>query len=423
MKHVVLVAALAVVAAVAVVLLWPADEDEDAPPLPPDRPAPRASEDPAAHVAALQRIADRSGDTRAAGTVGERRTVDYLVATLRAAGWRVRTQPVRFPYFDLRKLDVEDLVATHEVRAAQYSGSGSVRARVRAVAGRGCSPGDYAALRRGEIALAHRGTCFFRDKARLAQRAGASALIAVDTYGRTPVSASLIRPGVRIPVVIVAGAAGRRLAGRRLRLTVDASSEHRRGTNVIAESPQGGRGRWIMAGAHHDSVGAGPGMNDNGSGIAALLAFAARARDVRGVRLGFWAAEELGIYGSRRYVRSLRPPDRRRIAGYVNIDMIGSRNARVRVYDRDNRIERVLRRAVGGREGEAGLHGASDHAPFERAGIPVGGLLSGATSRGRRAGPADRCYHRSCDTIRNVDTKLLSRMTDATERALRRLAG
>ena len=176
-----------------------------------------------------------------------------------------------------------------------------------------------------------------------------------------------------------------------------------------------------MAGAHHDSVSAGPGINDNGSGMAALLAIAERWGDRPGLRLGFWGGEELALYGSSHYVRSLSLKERGAIEGYVNLDMVASPNARVAVYDRDDGIEQVLRDAIAGREREVRLQAASDHAPFERAGIAVGGIFTGASERGRRPGPADRCYHRACDTIRNVDRKLLARMTAAAERGLRTL--
>ncbi|HEV2813362.1 MAG TPA: M20/M25/M40 family metallo-hydrolase, partial [Solirubrobacteraceae bacterium] len=371
----------------------------------------------------LQRIADRSGGNRAAGTDGDRRTAEYIERTLRDAGWRVQRQEVGFPYFEQRSEPrLASLRPGREVRAAEYSGAGDLRARVRRLRGRGCSVADFAGLPKGDVALVDRGTCFFSVKARNAERAGAGAIVVSDVSGRTPVSATLLRPGVGIPVLIVTAAAAERIEGRTVRVRVDAISDRRTTTNVIAETKPG-RGRWTMAGAHLDSVTAGPGINDNGTGIAALLAIAERLRDERpGLRFGFWGAEELALYGSRHYVRELPAAERRQIAAYVNLDMVGSPNGRVEVYDRDDRIERTLREAIPGSEGEVPLTGASDHAPFERAGIPVGGIFTGAAERGRRPGPADRCYHRRCDTLRNVDRPLLQRMTDAAERGLKRLA-
>jgi peptidase M28-like protein/PA domain-containing protein len=378
--------------------------------------------DPVEHLRALQRIADRSDGVRSAGTPGDQRTIEYIARTLVAAGWRVDVQRFRFRAFERQSPErLSGLRRGRDFRAAEYSGSGRVRARVRRVEGRGCRASDYDALRQGEIALAERGSCYFTDKARLAARAGAAALLADDVYGRTPVSATLLTPG-RIPVLIVTDPAARRVAGTTVSLRVDARTVRRETANVLAETARRPDGRWLMAGGHHDSVTAGPGINDDGSGISALLALAERRRRTPGLRFAFWAGEELGLYGSRHYVRSLSLAERGEVSGYVNLDMIGSPNGRVSVYDRDDAIERALRRAIPGPEGELALRDASDHAPFEKAGIPVGGIFTGASDRGRRPGPADGCYHRSCDTLRNVDLRLMRRLTDAADRALRALA-
>jgi aminopeptidase S len=175
-----------------------------------------------------------------------------------------------------------------------------------------------------------------------------------------------------------------------------------------------------MAGGHLDSVPAGPGINDNGSGTAALLeiagALGGRAPGAR-IRLAFWGAEELGLIGSRRYVRGLEPDERERIAAYVNLDMVGSPEPEYGVYsDTDPGIERLLQRLVGPRAEEESTGGNSDHAPFQRAGVPVGGLFTGA---GR---PHDPCYHRACDDIDNIDMPILVRMARAAGEAMERLS-
>ena len=58
--------------------------------------------------------------------------------------------------------------------------------------------------------------------------------------------------------------------------------------------------------------------------------------------------------------------------------------------------------------GDVQLEGNSDHASFERFGIPVGGIFTGI----------DDCYHRRCDTLRNVDLDVLEQSAAATEAAL-----
>ncbi len=108
---------------------------------------------------------------------------------------------------------------------------------------------------------------------------------------------------------------------------VEASAPRPESQNVIAETPGGSGDRVVMAGGHLDSVPGGPGINDNGSGIAALIEAAEAigpAPPGARVRLAFWGAEEVGLVGSRHYVRSLSRAERRRIAAYLNFDMVGS---------------------------------------------------------------------------------------------------
>jgi len=219
------------------------------------------------------------------------------------------------------------------------------------------------------------------------------------------------------------------------------------GYNVIADWPGGDPNNVVMAGAHLDSVTAGPGINDNGSGSAGLLEVAlAVARTgfqpARHLRFGWWGAEELGLVGSTFYVNNLPSTERAKLDAYVNFDMIGSPNPGYFVYDGDSQpagsvqIEELLEEyfaSIAVPTEETSVGGRSDHAAFARAGIPVGGTFTGAevlkTSTqaqkwGGTAGVAfDRCYHRSCDTISNVNTVALDRNADAIAYAVWNLAG
>jgi Zn-dependent M28 family amino/carboxypeptidase len=263
-------------------------------------------------------------------------------------------------------------------------------------------------LRAGEIALVRRGTCFFRVKALNAERAGAAAVLVVDQNER-PVAGTLARPGLRIPALALGSAAGEGLAGRRATVVVRAVSEQRETANVIAETGPEDAKRVVMAGGHLDSVPAGPGLNDNGSGVAALLHIAERLADRgRPLRFGFWGAEEIGLLGSRRYVRGLSRAQRERIAAYVNLDMVGSPDSEPEVYDGARQIEQALRRHLPRGTDDVRLEGNSDHASFEDAGIPVGGIFTGL----------DDCYHQRCDTLRNVDLDVLAESASAAEAAV-----
>ena len=385
----------------------------------------------ASHLRALHRIAREHGGTRAAGTAGDRATADYLVERLRGAGYTVTRQPVRFPYFETtghprvsqrgRRLPG----GPRTVRALQYTPGGSWRGRLRRI-GTGCRRSQTAALGRGEVALARRGICTFRRKAQLAADRGAGALLVAGRAGEPMVSASLQRPGVSIPALLVSHEAAQRLrSGEPLSVRVRAVSEMRASDNVLAQAPYP-PARSAMAGAHLDSVPDSPGLNDNGSGTAAVLDVAERlAADHKSPRLrfAFWAAEELGLVGSRRYVRTLDAAGRRAIVSYLNLDMVGSPRARSIVYaagadPTERRLERLLLAALRREDVRARARrvpGRSDHSPFARAGIPVGGLFTGAGP------PADPCYHRACDDLANVDVELTQSMADAARHALLRL--
>jgi aminopeptidase S len=212
--------------------------------------------------------------------------------------------------------------------------------------------------------------------------------------------------------------------------------------NVIAELKGTDTSKVVQVGGHLDSVSAGPGINDDGSGSAALLAIAIAYKTAlptpgKTIRFTWWGGEELGLLGSRYYVTNLSTAERAKITGYLNFDMIGSPNPGYFVYDDDTRLETLFKnyfQLIGvPTEIETEGDGRSDHAPFKNAGIPVGGLFSGAdyiktaaqaAKWGGTSGKAfDACYHRSCDTITNIDDTALNNHTDAISYGLWELAG
>ncbi|MFD5229855.1 M28 family metallopeptidase [Streptomyces qaidamensis] len=211
----------------------------------------------------------------------------------------------------------------------------------------------------------------------------------------------------------------------------------RTGYNLIADWPGGDANQVVMAGSHLDSVSSGAGINDNGSGSAAVLEAAlavsrAQYKPTKHLRFAWWGAEELGLVGSRHYVNRLATGDRSRISAYLNFDMIGSPNPGYFVYDDDPAIEKTFKDYFGGigvpTEIETEGDGRSDHAPFKSAGVPVGGLFTGASRTmtaaqaakwGGTAGRAfDRCYHSACDTTANISDTALNRNSDALAHAV-----
>ncbi|MFI9811608.1 M28 family metallopeptidase [Saccharothrix variisporea] len=218
------------------------------------------------------------------------------------------------------------------------------------------------------------------------------------------------------------------------------------GYNLIADWPGGDPNDVLMLGGHLDSVSGGPGINDNGSGSAGILETALTvAREnfqpAKHLRFGWWGAEELGLVGSTNYVNSLSSTEKSKIKAYLNFDMIGSPNPGYFVYSASGQpagslaLQQTLEAGFTGKVATelTSVGGRSDHAAFARAGIPIGGLFTGAevtmTSAqaqkwGGQAGVAfDRCYHRSCDTSTNINNTALDRMSDAIAYALWTLAG
>ncbi|MFF9869735.1 M28 family metallopeptidase [Streptomyces sp. NPDC013953] len=209
------------------------------------------------------------------------------------------------------------------------------------------------------------------------------------------------------------------------------------GYNLVADWPGGDANQVLMAGAHLDSVSSGAGINDNGSGSAAVLETAlavsrAQFKPAKHLRFAWWGAEELGLVGSKYYVNNLPTTERAKVAGYLNFDMIGSPNPGYFVYDDDPTIEKTFKDYFAGlgvpTEIETEGDGRSDHASFKNVGIPVGGLFTGASRTktsaqaqkwGGTAGQAfDRCYHSSCDSTSNINDTALDRNSDAVAHAI-----
>ncbi|MBB5079824.1 M28 family peptidase [Nonomuraea endophytica] len=211
------------------------------------------------------------------------------------------------------------------------------------------------------------------------------------------------------------------------------------GSNLIADWPGGPTNQTIMLGAHLDSVAAGPGINDNGSGSSALLEIALtlaaqRPTVTKHVRFGWWGAEEQGLIGSRYYVQNGGSAG---VEAYLNFDMTGSPNPGYFVYDDDVALQRLFNdyyTSIGVQtEPERIGDGRSDHASFKNAGVRVGGVFTGASERKTAAQAAkwggqanqsfDRCYHSACDTYpSNINTTALDRNADAAAHALWTLA-
>ena len=428
------------------------------------------------HEQALQAIANANGGTRASGTPGYAASVDYVADLLTEAGYEVTIQNFTYDQFILNssafqrvspdpKTYVEGLDG--EYSPMDYSGSGDFTAPLALAGGitipspggsaSGCTAADYAGFPAGAIALVQRGTCTFREKAEAAQAAGAVAVIIFNEGNDDPnddrigvIAGTLDPPQDDIPVIGTSFAVGQELYNRitggqtvTVRVAVDAETVTTATANVLADTPTGREDRTVVVGAHLDSVDEGPGINDNGSGTSTILETALQMAEldiqpVNRVRFAFWGAEEDGLIGSQYYVDHLPKRDLKDIALNLNHDMVGSTNFVRFVYDGDGsafgvdgpsgsgRIEDVFVdyfASQGLATEPTEFDGRSDYDAFINAGIPAGGLFTGAEGiktaaqaavYGGTAGVAyDPCYHQACDTIANLSSTALDQMSDA----------
>ncbi|MFF9555005.1 M28 family metallopeptidase [Streptomyces albus] len=423
------------------------------------------------HLTALSAIAKTGDGHRGAGSPGHDRSAAYAGGLLKAVGYKVSYQKFEFTFRETlaekltvlgpQQRDVPITLMTY----TKSTPEGGIEAPLAAVpvdadGSSGCEAGDYGGGDyKGRIALIRRGSCSFAQKQAAAADAGAVGAVVYNNEDGA-LNGTLGSPGdARIPTGGITKADGEALAaqaaggGTTVRLEVRERQEQRTTHNVLAETRGGDADRTVMLGAHLDSVPEGPGINDNGSGSAGILETALqlakadhKGRHANKVRFALWSAEELGLLGAEHYVTQLPAAERKKIALYLNFDMIASPNYGIFAYDGDDSD----RTGAGpGPEGSAALEkdlvdflatrgmpargtdfdGRSDYGPFIEAGIPAGGTFTGAEKIktaeqqklwGGTAGEAyDGCYHQACDTLKNIDMRAF----DANVKAIANAVG
>ncbi|ORW66768.1 M28 family metallopeptidase [Mycobacterium saskatchewanense] len=403
------------------------------------------------HLSKLQDIANANNGTRAVGTPGYEASVDYVVDTLRHSGFDVQT-----PEFSARVFHGDKPVVTVggrpvEARALDFSlgtppdGVSGPLVAAPADDSPGCEASDYDRLpAQGSVVLVDRGNCPFSQKEDVAAKRGAVAMIVADNVDEQQMGGTLgPDTEVKIPVVSVTRSIGVQLRAQPGPVTIKltASVQNFKARNVIAQTKTGSSHDVVMAGAHLDSVPEGPGINDDGSGVAAILQTAIQLGSSpsvhNAVRFGFWGAEELGLIGSRNYVESLDLNGLKDIALYLNFDMLASPNPGYFTYDGDQSLPMDARGRPVVPEGSAGIErtlvaylksagkaaqdtsfdGRSDYDGFTLAGVPAGGLFSGAEVKmsadqaklwgGTPDQPFDPNYHQKTDTLDHIDRTAL----------------
>eukprot|EP01120_Amphizonella_sp_Union-15-10_P001666 TRINITY_DN11817_c0_g1_i1.p1 TRINITY_DN11817_c0_g1~~TRINITY_DN11817_c0_g1_i1.p1 ORF type:complete len:527 (-),score=96.50 TRINITY_DN11817_c0_g1_i1:54-1634(-) len=324
--------------------------------------------------------------------------------------------------------------------------------------GLGCDSSYYTNFVSGSIALILRGTCYFSDKVMVAQSQNAAGAILINNNPREGFISTNVDYGTTIPVFSVPYWLGKVFQADKPTLSMYSYGRSYLQTtyNIIAETKTGKTDRVILVGSHLDSVPAGPGINDNGSGSATILEIAMSIARIKfnphhKLRFCWWGAEELGLLGSYFYVKDLIQNNREEFNNIVlnlNFDMIASPNFERGIYDANSGVtdfpdvvnaSSIIQSLFQNHFKELELafslvdfDGRSDYGPFIENGIPAGGLFTGAevlkTSRGREiyGGIAetafDPCYHLACDTVENINVGVLSEMSQAVVQVIDNLS-
>lgn len=426
------------------------------------------------HLSALQEAADANGGNRAAGSPGYEASASYVEDTLHKAGYETTRQPFNFTYQEV--LDTKLAVTAPAARDLEHTpmsyspstpDAGISAALAVPTQIQGCDAAAYnGADVTGKIVLVQRGTCSFGEKSLAGGAAGAAAVLIYNNEdGALDGTLGEVDPKL-VPTTGLTRAEGEKLAGEvaagpvSVTFVLKQLIEERTSFNVIAETAEGNPDNVVMLGAHLDSVQHGPGINDNGSGSAAILETAVQLGKQRRqnvplnnkVRFAWWSAEEVGLVGSTHYVNDLvenDPAEIDKLATYLNFDMIGSPNYTIGVYDAD---ESTFPAPVEVPEGsvaaekiftdwfdsksqpwvDSEFSGRSDYQAFIENGVASTGLFTGAEVLkteeeakifGGTAGVAlDKNYHAKGDDISNINLRALDINTDALAHAAGLLA-
>lgn len=271
--------------------------------------------------------------SRVAGGPGEKAAAQYIATQMWSYGLNVEIQEFPILYFEDFGSTLEVLVP-HPLplspNTLSYSPPGEFTAEI-VNCGLGY-PLDFPPAMAGKIALIQRGIITFREKVQNAAFVGAIAAIIYNNKPGNFLGTLSIITG--IPAVSISQEEGNLLLNLlasgpvTVHLRVNTVAYPSTSQNVIGTLkgivPEQGI---VYIGAHYDSVSAGPGANDDASGVAALLE-AARVLSMKGhvtkatLKFIAFGAEETGLDGSYNYVEANYGEVTTKGIGMINLDII-----------------------------------------------------------------------------------------------------
>ena len=242
------------------------------------------------HLNALQSIANSTGNTRAIGTPGFERTLDYIENYLKnnISGLNVSRQEFMVKNFTVSgtptlitfgdSLNKTFIYSTNLSRSeftyVNYSAPiNSTNFTLTVVPNFGCSQSDWASVAGQAALVIAGGTCTYAEKGVFANDNNASALLFYNNGATTTNLAPAIvrlRQANKLPALFLSYAAGQQLVDAanisRISVKLDIQLENFPPfpVNNICADTEGNASETIVVGSHSDSVPAGPGINDNG---------------------------------------------------------------------------------------------------------------------------------------------------------------
>ncbi|CAI5758059.1 unnamed protein product [Candida verbasci] len=402
---------------------------------------------------AQRSIKEYDHPTRVIGSPGHWGTIDYILSELRKLGGYYNIQTQSFDAIDGKVKSFSLLIDGVQPKSLKplaltppTSNNSLVHGNLVLVDNFGCKSSDFPEFAKNNIVLIKRGECAFGDKSRNAGIAGALGAV---VYDREEIQATLGEPkGKEVATVSVAEKDVKEYIEKLTKdpktqiettLYVDAYIKRIKTLNVVADTVYGDHDNVIALGAHSDSVNAGPGINDDGSGTISLLEVAkylTKFKINNAVRFAWWAAEEEGLLGSTYYANNLSQSENSKIRLFMDYDMMASPNYEYEIYNANNvdhpNGSGTLKDLYVDWYESHGLNytfvpfdGRSDYVGFIDNQIPAGGIATGAegikneTSKEKFGGKVgtwfDPCYHQLCDNLDNpsyeawvINTKLIA---------------
>ncbi|WP_071458998.1 M20/M25/M40 family metallo-hydrolase [Bacillus massilinigeriensis] len=372
---------------------------------------------------------------RVAGTPDEENAVRYVKEQFESYGYKTEIQEFTFiGYTPPSKIELK-VAGFDNLKpdSFTYSVNGDINGEL-VLAGLGTKEELAGKDLTGKIALIERGSISFGEKVINASEAGAAGVI-IYNNAEGSLNGTLGEMDKRyVPVLSLSKAEGEALAavvkkgGVTANLKIEgADAGERTSHNVIATKPATNKNKAkdgaILMGAHHDSVPGAPGANDDASGTASVLELARVFKDIptdTELRFITFGAEELGLLGSEHYVSTLTQEEARKIIGYFNMDMVGSKDAgdlSIKTVDGNPNIVSQLSQAsskrLNGLPTPLEEGGRSDHVPFFEAGIPSASFIHT---------PTEPWYHTPEDTLDKISKEKLLDVAEIVGTAVYSLA-